>query len=135
MTRGTLMIVDNERSSREALGSIFIRRGWEVAVFETELEALANLPGYAPDWVIADSEQLRCDGDSFLTDVRDASKRTLVSLFVEDGRCLAAGVTKSTPDLTFVKPVNAEVVFQECEALLAERKSRKEKACGQYQAS
>jgi len=117
MVRGTLLIIDDDRGTRDGLQQAFIRHGWEVAVTVTEAEGLAILSDYEPDWIIVAWDQLGGTGARFMREVRAGVKGARVSLLTESGSPVAPFVSGLRPDLTFKKPVRADDVFEACESL------------------
>lgn len=128
MIQGTVLIIDDDRSSREPLQEAFISRGWEVAMAETEPQGLALLDDYDPDWVIAAWEQLRGTGAEFVRTIRTTKRNTRVTLLAEPGSGSAGFLKKVKSDLRFLKPFVAEDVFRACAALSRGRGSAEPRA-------
>jgi len=120
MVRGRVLIIDDDRGTRDGLRFAFIRRDWEVVVTETEAEGLALLTDYAPDWVIVCWDQLGGTGARFLRELRARKRGTRVSLLTGPGAHAPGRFGPgSGPDLTFHKPVQADDVYGACAALTA----------------
>lgn len=117
MVRGKVLIIDDDRGTRDGLRFAFIRRDWEVVVTETEAEGRALLTDYTPDWVIVAWDQLGGTGSVFLREVRARARRTRVSLLTEPGAHAGRFGPGLRPDLTFPKPVHADDVYGACDAL------------------
>jgi len=117
MVRGKLLIVEDDRASRDALQGLFISRGWEVVMTTTQAEGLAVLLDYEPDWIIVSWEQLSGTGEAFMQYVRADRKHARMALLTE-----GAGVGETLllkrlrPDLRISKPFHTENVYRACES-------------------
>jgi DNA-binding response OmpR family regulator len=115
--RGKLVIIDDDRSTRDALQRLFISRGWEVAMAATQAEAHRLLGDYRPDWVIVSWEQLGGAGWPFLKELRSGRPGVRVAILTETGgRVANAWVRRLTPDAVYAKPVHPELVYRDCDA-------------------
>jgi len=118
MIEGTVLIIEDDRETRDALQFAFIRRSWEVAVAVTEEQARLILADYEPDWVIASWEQLGGTGHGFIRELRARPERVWVSILTESQSCSAPFVALLKPDLVLAKPIQADAVYQSCHSLL-----------------
>jgi ActR/RegA family two-component response regulator len=118
MPRGTVLIIEEDRGTRDAIQRAFVRRGWEVAMCVTESEGLDLLDAFEPDAVIASWDQLERTGAQFLGAVRARAAGARVSLLIEPGSMAARFLAGLKPDLVFRKPVDADDVYEAFEALL-----------------
>jgi len=116
MSQKKMLIIEDDRATRDALQRLFISRGWEVAMVTTQDEALQLLGDYIPDWIIVPWEQLEGTGERFMSSVRAKDRSTRVALLTESwdkaGSALAG---RLKTDLRFRKPVVPEDVFRACE--------------------
>lgn len=122
MEAGRLLLIEEDRATRDALQEIFISRNWEVVMATTLPEAMGLLCDYVPDWVIMPWEQLEGEGERFLLAVRARSRKLRVALLT--GSMDAAGlrlVSRPRPDLRFKKPSLPGDVFRESEPCIKVR--------------
>lgn len=111
------LIIDDDRATREALQFMFISRGWEVAMTETQTEGLALLADYDPEWVIVSWDQLRGSGRSFVDAVRADRPATRLAILTDTTRSSDLRMLRRlSPDYRASKPVNPEQVFRDCES-------------------
>src|SRR5262249_60835065 len=61
-----ILVVDDEQNARDALRTILMEEGFEVSEAADGQEALALLPEFAPDLVLADVRMPRMDGLTLL---------------------------------------------------------------------
>jgi DNA-binding response OmpR family regulator len=116
--RGKLVIIDDDRSTRDALQGLFISRGWEVAMAATQAEAHHLLDDYRPDWVIVAWEQLGGAGWPFLRELRSDRPDVRVAILTEaGGRIARAWVRRLAPDAVYAKPVIPEMVYRDCDTV------------------
>jgi len=116
MVSKRLLIVDDDRATRDALQRMFFSRGWEVVVVTTELEALTLLGAYDPDWIVIPWDQMAGTGERFMSIVQAKSTQPRVVLLVSslDGFALRQ-VARLKTDFRFRKPVLVEEIYQACE--------------------
>src|SRR6266436_3676499 len=106
MCQKKMVIIDDDRATRDALQRLFISRGWEVAVVTTQAEGLALLGDYDPDWVVVPWDQLEGMGERFMLHVRAKACRPRVALLTDSMD--SAGWAMSSRlkvDVRFRKPV------------------------------
>src|SRR4051812_31122253 len=120
MSHGKILIVEDDRATRDALQRLFISRGWEVAMATTQAEGLGLLSDYDPDWVVVPWDLLEGTGERFMLRIRAMTPRPRVVLLTEamdpGSRALAGGLKA---DIRARKPVVPEDLYRECEARLA----------------
>jgi DNA-binding response OmpR family regulator len=112
-----LLLIENERKTREALHGTFIRMGWEVAMVLTRAEGLNLLLDYDPHWIITASSLPDGDAEAVLRKVRDARRKTRVAIVTasKDPAHLSH-LSGLKPDLLLQEPVDSESVYRLCEA-------------------
>jgi len=111
-----MLIVEDDRSTRDGLQRLFISRGWEVAMVTTQAEGLALLEDYDPDWVVIPWEQLEGTGERFMFQVRAKAPRPRVVLLTDSMDSASSAMASCLKaDLRFRKPITPEEVFRACE--------------------
>jgi DNA-binding response OmpR family regulator len=117
MPQKKLLIVDDDRTTRDALQTLFISRGWEVAMVVTRAEGLSLLRDYDPDWVVITWDQLDGTGERFMAEVRAKPCPPKVALLTEPYDRLASSLAcRLKAELRFCKPIVPEEVFRACDA-------------------
>lgn len=117
MPQKSMLIVDEDRATRDALQTLFISRGWEVVMVTNRAEALALLNDYDPDWVVIAWDQLDGTGERFMSELRAKKHRPRVVLLTEPyDRVATALAGRLMAELRFRKPVSPEEVFRACHA-------------------
>jgi ActR/RegA family two-component response regulator len=114
MISGRLIIIDDDRATRDGLQYAFIRRGWEVVAATTEEEGLAVLSDFHPDWVIASWDQLSGNGAAFVREVRKKAHGVRLSILTEPGSRSALFTANLKPELMLAKPIQADDVYSAC---------------------
>ena len=76
--RGSVLVVDDEKSMREVLDYILSREGYDVAVASNVAEALAAYSGRAFDVTITDLKMPGAGGISLLRDIKDRNDNAIV---------------------------------------------------------
>jgi DNA-binding response OmpR family regulator len=116
MNHRKMLIIEDDRATRDALQGLFISRGWEVAMVTAQAEGLALLEDYDPDWIVVAWDQLEGTGERFMLHVRAKPRRPRVALLTEPmdsaGWALAS---RLKADVRFRKPIAPEDVFLACE--------------------
>src|SRR3954449_11221584 len=116
MRQKKMLIIEDDRATRDALQGVFISRGGEVAMVTTQAEGLALLEDYDPDWVVLPWEQLEGTGERFMFQVRAKAPRPRVVLLTESMDSASSAMASCLkPDLRFRKPITPEEVFRACE--------------------
>src|SRR5947209_6591904 len=109
-----LLVVEDDATSRDALRTIFARRGWHVAVAGTVAEGLALLDP-PPHCVILDLILPDGDGEAILRQVRSSRLGTRVAVCsgTADPSRLAT-VRALAPEALLCKPIDLGPVFHLC---------------------
>jgi len=111
-----LMIIEDDRTTREALQRLFISRGWEVVMVTTQAEGLRLLDDYEPDWIVASWEQLEGTGERFLGALQSRRQRPRVALLTDPMDATRSALTsRLKTDARFCKPVLPEQVYRSCD--------------------
>lgn len=128
----SLLIIDDDRSSRNALQGIFISRGWEVAMATTQDEGLNLMSScYTPDWIIVAWQQLSGNGTLFFRQVRSSHRQSRLGVLVDELSPTERAMLKRLRADTIVgKPFAAEMVFDRCVSYLPVV-VRRTASCGQ----
>ena len=84
-TRRTVLIVDDERSSRETLEMAMSGWGYGVLTAQDGQEALTLFNKEHPDVVIADVVMPRMDGIGLLRSIKESNPKTIVILLTAYG--------------------------------------------------
>ncbi|GAC1475898.1 MAG: hypothetical protein NVSMB9_29280 [Isosphaeraceae bacterium] len=115
MSGQKILIIDDDRSTREALQTLFIARNWEVAMAESQDRGLALLTDQEPDWVLVAWDQLAGTGDSFIKKVKACPHVAKVALLTDTmGGGEDSFMKRLRVDLRFAKPLIPEEVFRAC---------------------
>jgi DNA-binding response OmpR family regulator len=116
MGQRSLVIIDDDRMTRDSVQGLFISRGWEVAMAASQADGLSLLIDYEPDWVAIAWDQLQGNGATFFRRVRAGNPRSQIMLFTANldraGRVL---IKRLGPDAHLSKPFGPEDVFRICE--------------------
>jgi CheY-like chemotaxis protein len=113
----TILLIEDDRATHNALRALFTRRGWEVTVVTTIAEALPRLDGTwpdpPPDVVILDLMLPDGDGTAILRHVVAAAlpTRMIVTTGSNDPARLAA-VEKLHPDALLRKPIDLPTLLR-----------------------
>jgi ActR/RegA family two-component response regulator len=111
MPQRKAILVEADKPTAEALQNIFIRKGWEVVVVTTVVEALAVLRDYVPTWIVATAGLPDGSGEALVRHVRAEKKATRIALLAAS----ADAVSDPKPDLVLRKPANPEDVYARCD--------------------
>lgn len=117
-----MLIIEDDRATREALQRLFISRGWEVAIVTSQVEGLAMLGDYDADWVVVPWGLLEGTGEGFVRHVRDRLPRPRLALLTEtEDRSSWRVASRLKPDAHFRKPLVPEEVFRVCSTAATRR--------------
>ena len=113
MSRPSMLVVEDDLTTRKALCQIFAIRGWAVDAAGTLAEGLRALAS-APDCVILDLSLPDGDGERILAAAESLGLNAsiLVISGVSDPVRLASVETRFRPAAVFLKPVNLEQVYE-----------------------
>ena len=115
MATRRLVVIEDDRTTREALQGTFIRRGWEVAMVMTRAEGSALLQDYAPHWVVMSSDLPDGPCDSLVRRLRSAKPKTRVAIVTESsGPTRLAELASLKPHLLLQRPLDSESVYDMC---------------------
>src|SRR4051812_13076211 len=117
MTR-LAMLVEDDPATRDGLGGLFRRRGWDVCPAPTVAAALAGLGhGPEPDLLILDLGLPDGGGEAVLRQVKAAGLRTRVVVFTGAADPLRlVRLRELGPDATLIKPIDPDVLLRLCES-------------------
>ncbi len=109
--KGTILVVDDERSIRIGLKGLLAKEGYEVAIAESGGEALRFLDGQPFDLVLTDLRMPGLDGVSLLKKIKEQYPDTLVVMMTAYGsEKIAVGAMKAGAHDYIVKPFDNEEV-------------------------
>lgn len=108
----SLLIVDDDPSTRRALSRLFSRKGWRVREAGTIAEGLAHLQREVPYFLVLDLMLPDGDGETLLRWVRGAGLpiRVAVCTAIHDPARMA-GVETLAPDLVLGKPIRLDALL------------------------
>jgi two-component system response regulator RegA len=109
------LVVEDDRTSREALRRLFQARGWEVSTAETLAEGLTLLEP-PPDCLLLDLMLPDGPGEVLLEKIRTEGLPTKVAIYsgvVEHERLEA--VRRMSPHVLLEKPVDLHDIFAACD--------------------
>jgi DNA-binding NtrC family response regulator len=109
--KGTILVVDDERSIRIGLKGLLAKEGYEVAIAESGGEALRFLDGQPFDLVLTDLRMPGLDGVSLLKKIKEQYPDTLVVMMTAYGsEKIAVEAMKAGAHDYIVKPFDNEEV-------------------------
>jgi CheY-like chemotaxis protein len=119
MNRPSLLVIDDDSSTRRAFQSLFSRKGWLVGEAATVAEGLSGLES-APRCIILDLNLPDGGGEQVLREVRRRLPGTLVAVCSGSVDPIQlAEVRQLKPDLLLRKPVDLDPIEQLCRAAIA----------------
>ena len=86
MVTKRILVVDDDHTSREAVGELLQDEGYEVALAADGHEAIAVFVSFTPDLVLTDLQMPRLDGIGLLNHLRRVSPTLPVMIFTADIR-------------------------------------------------
>ena len=123
MSRGTVLIVDDEEGIRESLSGIFEDEGYSVLTASSGEEALDAVKEHTPDIVLLDVWLTRMDGIETLSKLREMEERLPVVIISGHGNIeLAVKATKFGAYDFLEKPLSLEKVLIVAKRALERRK-------------
>jgi DNA-binding NtrC family response regulator len=109
--KGTILVVDDERSIRVGLKGLLAKEGYEVATAESGREALQLLNGQPFDLVLTDLRMPELDGVGLLKKIKERYADTLVVMMTAYGsEKIAVEAMKAGASDYLVKPFDNEEV-------------------------
>jgi DNA-binding NarL/FixJ family response regulator len=120
MGRNRVLIVEDHRGFRFALGGLFRRVGWDVEAVGTVAEGLAALEP-PPECAVVDLALPDGDGEAIVRRVKEAQPPTCVTVIGtgSDDEARIRRVAALGPDALLRKPVAFEDVFEACESAVS----------------
>ncbi|HME90040.1 MAG TPA: sigma-54 dependent transcriptional regulator [Myxococcaceae bacterium] len=107
-----ILVVDDEQNARVALRTILVEEGFEVSEAADGQEALALLPEFAPDLVLADVRMPRMDGLTLLRKARETGfDATFVMMTAFGSIEVAVEAMRAGAENFLVKPLDADAVL------------------------
>lgn len=101
-----VLIVEDDRVTREALRTLLHNEGWEVAVAATGADALLALEP-PPEWLILDLMLPDMNGETILKKIRSGRLATCVAVITgTSDRARFEAVLDLKPELLMGKPIN-----------------------------
>ncbi len=127
--KARILVVDDEPNARSALRAILAEEGYEVAEAGDGEEALAALPGFAPDVVLLDVRMPKLDGLSMLEQAKaSGSEATFVMMTAHGAVKDAVIALKAGAEDYLQKPLELDEVLVVLEKALEKRQLRKDVA-------
>ncbi|HEX8948873.1 MAG TPA: response regulator, partial [Dissulfurispiraceae bacterium] len=127
MSRGTVLIVDDEEGIRESLSGIFEDEGYNVLTASSGEEALDAVKEHTPDIMLLDVWLPRMDGIETLSKLREMEERLPVVIISGHGNIeLAVKATKFGAYDFLEKPLSLEKVLIVAKRALERRKLEEE---------
>jgi two-component system NtrC family response regulator/two-component system response regulator HydG len=139
MSKGRILVVDDESSARGALSEILQDEGYKVRTAADGFRALAAASEFAPDVVLTDLKMPGMDGLSLMERVKETQPDVAVVLMTAFGAVESAVEAMHAGAANYLtKPLNSDellVVLERClegVALKRETKRLKEEVAGKY---
>jgi DNA-binding response OmpR family regulator len=114
-----LMLVEDDPTTRRALGGIFAMKGWAVCLAASVSEAMALLDhGLEADMLVLDLMLPDGPGEDILRRVRSANLKTVVVICSATHDPARMGKLENlAPDAVLPKPVDLERLLSLCETM------------------
>lgn len=139
MSKGRILVVDDESSARGALSEILQDEGYKVRTAADGFRALAAASEFAPDVVLTDLKMPGMDGLSLMARIKETDPEVDVVLMTAFGDVEnAVEAMRAGASNYLTKPLNSDellVVLERClggVALKRETKRLKEEVAGKY---
>jgi signal transduction histidine kinase len=118
-----ILIVDDDKLIRQALGRAIIRTGHRVLLADDGLEALALCEAQFFDFIVCDVDMPRLRGDAFAVEIKSRQPKSLILLHTGnlDG---ISDVGRAAADAVLPKPTDALTVLDTGVRLMREGKRR-----------
>ena len=114
MNQRRMLVVEDDRTTRDLLGAIFGHLGWTVAVAATVADGLRLLDP-PPDLLILDLSLPDGNGMDLLRHVRSAQLPTRVAVTTGHDPTLLRAVSLLKPDALLQKPIDVADVCRACD--------------------
>jgi DNA-binding NtrC family response regulator len=139
MSKGRILVVDDEASARSALSEILTDEGYKVRTAADGFRALAAAGEFAPDVILTDLKMPGMDGLSLLARLREDQSDTAVILMTAFGAVESAvEAMRAGASDYLTKPLNSDellVVLERClEGVSLRREARRlrQQVAGKY---
>lgn len=139
MSKGRILVVDDESSARGALSEILQDEGYKVRTAADGFRALAAASEFAPDVVLTDLKMPGMDGLSLMERIKETQPDSAVVLMTAFGAVESAVEAMRAGAANYLtKPLNSDellLVLERClesVALKRETKRLKEEVAGKY---
>jgi len=107
-----ILIVDDEQNARDALRTMLVEDGYEVAEASNGQEALGLLPAFAPAVVLADVRMPKMDGITLLRKAREAGHDAAFVMMTAFGSIeTAVEAMRAGAENFLVKPLDINAVL------------------------
>lgn len=115
MSQRRLLVIEDDRQTREAIQRLFISRAWEVVMVETLAEGVAILADYDAHWIIMASDLPDGPCDPFVTRLRSTRRETRIAVVtMAKDTVRLAELAAAQPDLVLPLPVDPEAIYEAC---------------------
>jgi two-component system, OmpR family, KDP operon response regulator KdpE len=118
MSKGRVLVVDDEPELRRAVGRALIARGYQVEMATDGQEALTSAPVFQPDLVVLDLNLPGLDGLAVCRQLRDQSAIPILVLSVRDDASDKVAALDLGADDYLTKPFSVEELMARVRALL-----------------
>jgi two-component system KDP operon response regulator KdpE len=118
MSKGRVLVVDDEQQLRRAVGRALIARGYQVEMATDGQEALTTAPVFQPDLVVLDLNLPTLDGLAVCRLLRDQSAVPILVLSVRDDDTDKVAALDLGADDYLTKPFSVEELMARVRALL-----------------
>jgi two-component system, OmpR family, KDP operon response regulator KdpE len=118
MSKGRVLVVDDEQQLRRAVGRALIARGYQVEMATDGEEALTTAPVFQPDLVVLDLNLPGLDGLAVCRQLRDQSPVPILVLSVRDDDTDKVAALDLGADDYLTKPFSVEELMARVRALL-----------------
>jgi len=108
-----MLVVEDDRTTRDLLRAIFTRKGWKVAVAATVADGLAKLDP-APDFLILDITLPDGEGTDILRQIREARLPTRVAVATALNPDSLPAVRRMSPEAFLQKPIDVTEMCRAC---------------------
>ena len=127
MTKGRILVVDDESNARNALAEILKEEGYSVETAADGFKGLSRFNDYGPDLVLTDLKMPGMDGVELLKKVREADANTAVVVMTAFGAVdTAVAAMRAGAQDYLTKPINTEELLLVIDRALEQVKLRRE---------
>ena len=123
MSRGRVLVVDDEQNARDALKTLLTEEGFEVAEAADGEDALAKMHAFSPDAILADVRMPRMDGMTLLKKARsEGSDSVFVMMTAFASIQAAVEAMREGAENYLTKPLDVNAVVVVLEKALEKRR-------------